>query len=428
MHRYGNMPSVMAAAAVVLFAAYLSSFYLVAIAIVIRVCRQKELNLWMLAAALLLADVLRGYLFSGFPWLAFGYAQTDTPLARLAPYLGVYGVGLTALVLATCLNFTLKNKTATTILVLVVCACGLAALAQNKALTDEIAATATAAKQQKTISVALVQGNVAQEMKFDSTRIKSNLIAYTEAIEVASADLIVLPETAWTTLWKHTPDDLKERIAKKTVNHTVVIGLPFVEGGTIANSVAKVTPNATLDYRYDKHHLVPFGEFIPLGFDWFVRMMNIPLGNFDSGSLSQAPLQVGAERVAFNICYEDLFGEEIIESVRNGATILVNVSNLAWFGDSHALYQHLQIARMRSMETKRPMLRATNTGTTAHIDASGTVLAQLNTFEKATLPLKVQGRSDLTFYVQTGNWPTLLLCACLLLWAVLRARAVKMKS
>jgi apolipoprotein N-acyltransferase len=424
MHRYGNMPSVMAAAAVVLFAAYLSSFYMAAIAIVVRVCRHKALNLWLLAIALVLADIFRGYLFSGFPWLAFGYAHTDTPLASVAPYLGVYGVGLMAMLLATCLNFNLKNKTATSFLVLIFVACGLASLVQNKTPRDE---TAQTVKQQKAISVALIQGNVAQEMKFDSARIRGNLNAYTDAIEAATEDLIVLPETAWTTLWKHTPNDLKERIAKKAVNHAIVIGLPFVEGGTIANSVAKISANATLAYRYDKHHLVPFGEFIPLGFDWFVRMMNIPLGNFDSGSLRQPPLQVGAEKVAFNICYEDLFGEELIEAVRNGATILINVSNLAWFGDSHALFQHLQIARMRSMETSRPMLRSTNTGTTAHIDANGKVVAQLNTFEKATLSISVQGRTEKTFYVQTGNWPTLLLCAGLLLWAMLGAPAVKIK-
>jgi apolipoprotein N-acyltransferase len=131
--------------------------------------------------------------------------------------------------------------------------------------------------------------------------------------------------------------------------------------------------------RYDKQHLVPFGEFVPWGLRWFVDLMTIPLGDFGRGSQDQPPFAVGEQRIAFNICYEDVFGEELLPAVTrvDGATILANVSNIAWFGDSHALPQHLQIARMRTLETARPMIRATNTGVTAAIDFDGRVLAAL---------------------------------------------------
>jgi apolipoprotein N-acyltransferase len=160
--------------------------------------------------------------------------------------------------------------------------------------------------------------------------------------------------------------------------------------------------------------LVPFGEFIPPGFRWFVDAMNIPLGDFDRGQLGQAPLALAGQQIAPNICYEDVFGEEIIKAVmpgsgEPGASLLVNVSNLAWFGNSWALQQHLQISRMRAIETARPMLRATNTGMTAAIDADGSVRAVLAPHQMGVLDVEVQGTQGLTPYVRWGNWPVLIL-------------------
>src|SRR5690606_2818632 len=138
-----------------------------------------------------------------------------------------------------------------------------------------------------------------------------------------------------------------------------------------------------LALRYDKHHLVPFGEFVPPGFHWFVDAMNIPLGDFDRGPTRQEPFPLHGQAVAPNICYEDVFGEEIIQAARpgtdgsQGATLLVTMCNVGWFGRSWALRQHLQISRMRALETARPMLRATNTGMTAAIAPLGNVRAAL---------------------------------------------------
>lgn len=175
------------------------------------------------------------------------------------------------------------------------------------------------------------------------------------------------------------------------------------------NSAVGVTPQGE-PLAYSKRHLVPFGEFIPPGFRWFVDLMNIPIGDQQRGAAYQSPMDLAGQRVAVNICYEDLFGEEIIAAWQDPArapTMLVNLSNLAWFGDSLALPQHLQISRMRSLETARPMLRATNTGATAVIDARGEVQAALPFLATGALDAVVVATSGTTPYVRWGNAPAL---------------------
>jgi apolipoprotein N-acyltransferase len=414
MHRYGNLASPIAAAGVVAVSVYLSAFYCIATWVARRFSQQGTINLWLLASLWLLADMGRGYLFSGFPWLAIGYAQIDTPLVKIAPFLGVYGIGLVVLFLAAAGAYLFSKERRTAVLV-----AGVLFVAIISVSFVDVPATRTSSNP---ISVALVQGNVPQDFKFDRARIADTMQSYTGTVEASQADLVVLPETAWTTIWPNTPDSIKERLAKKAKTQTIVLGLPYVGQGSIANSVAVIKEDGTLGYRYDKHHLVPFGEYIPLGFDWFVQMMKLPLGNFDRGRIDQPALAINKEKIAFNICYEDLFGEEIIVAVRNGATILINTSNLAWFGDSHALYQHLQIARMRSIETARPMLRSTNTGTTAHIDIDGTIVAQLPTYQLQTLTTKVVGATGKTVYVQTGNLPVFLLALAIAFFSCARRK------
>ncbi|MGN6703218.1 MAG: apolipoprotein N-acyltransferase, partial [Burkholderiaceae bacterium] len=195
------------------------------------------------------------------------------------------------------------------------------------------------------------------------------------------------------------------------------------------NSAIGIPPAGPQAYRYDKHHLVPFGEFIPTGFRWFVDMMHIPLGDFDRGDVVQPPFAVRDQQVMPNICYEDLFGGEIARQIRAARdagkpapTILLNMSNIAWFGDTIALPQHLQISRMRALETGRPMLRATNTGATATIDPKGRVTDELQPFTRGTLAATVQGYDGATPYVATGDLGTVALCALLLAGAGIAGR------
>ena len=194
-------------------------------------------------------------------------------------------------------------------------------------------------------------------------------------------------------------------------NSTLVVGVPWTTGpGIYLNSVIGFSFGQSTLYRYDKHHLVPFGEFIPAGARWFVDLMKMPLGDFGRGALYQPPIDVREQWVLPNICYEDLFGEEIAAQIAAAIdrgspvpSILLNVSNIAWFGDTIALPQHLQISQMRALETGRPMLRATNTGATAVIDGRGQITAQLPAFTRGTLETSVQGMQGTTPYIWLGN-------------------------
>jgi apolipoprotein N-acyltransferase len=168
------------------------------------------------------------------------------------------------------------------------------------------------------------------------------------------------------------------------------------------NAVVSLGTSPTQGYA--KSHLVPFGEFVPPGFGWIVAVLRIPLSDFSRGSDGQRPLRLAGQRVALNVCYEDAFGPEIIRQLPE-ATLLANVSNVAWFGDSLAPAQHLRIARMRSIETGRTMLRATNTGVTAVIDPRGAVVGRLPSFSAGVLEASVQGYEGATPYVRAGNLP-----------------------
>jgi apolipoprotein N-acyltransferase len=197
------------------------------------------------------------------------------------------------------------------------------------------------------------------------------------------------------------------------------VAVATTDGG-YTNGAVTLTPELAAA-AYAKRHLVPFGEYAPPGFAWFFRFAQIPMSDFTAGPTRQAPLNVAGLRIAPNICYEDLFGEELLGALP-AATLLVNMSNTAWFGDSLAQPQHLQIAQLRAIETGRVMLRATNTGMTAMVAADGTVAAALPPFVADALVVQAQGRSGLTPYARWGNLLALLLAtgACL---TALRRRA-----
>ena len=213
-----------------------------------------------------------------------------------------------------------------------------------------------------------------------------------------------------------------------------MLGLPMRDPDGYRNSLIAIREdNAMGEFygRYDKHHLVPFGEFIPWGFRWFVDMMQMPLGDFQRGKPVQTPIAVNDQRIGVNICFEDLFGEELIRpiaasiSTDQHPTMLLNISNLAWFGDTIALSQHLSIARMRTLETGRPMLRATNTGVTGTIDHHGDPIDLLPTSEPRLLFSQVQGMQGLTPFIRWGNWPIMIGTLTILIAALVAKRRRK---
>jgi apolipoprotein N-acyltransferase len=423
MHRYGGLPAWMAALAVLCLAAVLSLYLAAAMAAVARWRGTGVLRFALLfAAAWLLAELARGVLFTGFPWLASGYAQVDSPLAGFAPWVGVYGMGALAAGLAGALGASVAGLARAEV--------GRARVLAPPALALGAALVAGAVLGRQdftqptgTLSVSLLQGNVPQDEKFSARYVPEALAGTAAQFAAARGQLVVGPETVIPLLPSQLDPEYMQALRAPFVRpgRAAVFGIPLGDPASgYTNSAlgisAGTAATAAGAYRYDKHHLVPFGEFIPLGFRWFTRMMNIPLGDFNRGPETAPSFPFLGERIAPNICYEDLFGEELAARFVPAAeapTILANISNIGWFGRTVALDQHLHISRLRSLELQRPMLRATNTGTTAVIDHRGAVTHSLPVHTRGVLEATVQGRTGNTPFTdwagRFGLWP---------LWAI----------
>ncbi|TSE29058.1 apolipoprotein N-acyltransferase [Tepidimonas taiwanensis] len=438
MHTYGGLVAPLAVLAVLALAAFLALDYALAAALWSR-WRTAGPGAQVLAFAALwtLAEWARGVLWTGFPWGAGGYAQVEA-LGALAPWVGVYGIGAVAAALAAA-PVLLRGVARVVTVVLAALVWGVpgagAWLAERLPDTTRPAGA---------LPVRLLQGAIPQEQKFDvDAGVPLALRWYGEQIVRATGDpalaggLVVAPETAIPLL----PQDVDPAYWRalhavvRTGDAAVLLGVPlgsFSEGYT--NSAVAWFPGgeaadpaadpfaALTRYRYDKHHLVPFGEFIPPGFRWFTELMNIPLGDFARGVLPQPSLAWAGQRIAPNICYEDLFGEELAAGFGEAGrapTVLVNLSNIAWFGDTVAIDQHRHISRVRALELGRPMVRATNTGATAVIDHRGRVQAELPRGERGVLDATVAARQGLTPYAwwasRAGLWPLVGVCAAVLL-------------
>jgi len=430
MHDVGGLPAPLAVLAVVALAAAMSLFYALACAVWAGLARHRVWGArpWglsvLFAATWTLAELMRGQWFTGFPWGAGGYAHVDGVLAVWAPWVGVYGMGAIAAALAMRLALAGVGWRAAKTLM------GVGAL--SWALQAWVPAFTTSAGVGQ---VELLQANISQNTKFDAgSGIRDALQWYDARLRESQQPLVVTPETAIPLLPRHLPEGywagLQQHFAQAG-RPLALVGLPLgslSEGYT--NSVLALGPQALQGpgaYRYDKSHLVPFGEFIPPGFVWFVRQMQIPLGDFRSAGPEQPAIEWQGQRLAPNICYEDLFGEELAIRFKDPATAptaLVNVSNIAWFGDTLAIDQHLNISRLRAMELGRPMLRATNTGATAIIDHQGRVTDQLPRFTRGSLVGRYEGRHGLTPFARWasawGLWPLWGLCCAVLGWAFLR--------
>ncbi|MEX1167585.1 MAG: apolipoprotein N-acyltransferase, partial [Hydrogenophaga sp.] len=437
-----------------------------------------------------MAELARGRWFTGFPWGAGGYAQADLlgGLAPWVGVYGMGALAaMWAFALAALLHqlifgahkMTIAQRqqrsslgSASRLLTVLV---GLLLLMSLGGLWfgDRLQTLALSATQPHgELRVWLLQGNIPQNEKFESgsgvskalTWYPQQIAAARAAVQAARPDapqLVVAPETAIPLLPQTLPNagfwrPLLQSIAGQPESDPrmgVLLGLPLGAFETSYTNSAWGITSETADkalkllegqddgtrlqpgagsaqgapfYRYNKHHLVPFGEFIPPWFRWFTDLMQIPLGDFGRGNLVQPLWQHAGQRIAANICYEDLFGEELAASFAdapNAPTVLVNLSNIAWFGDTTAIDQHLQISRLRAMELGRPMLRATNTGATAVIDYQGNVTHQLARTTLGRLEATAQGRSGLTPYARWasawGLWPVWVSCVGILLLAAL---------
>lgn len=407
LHVYGGLNAALTVLSVVVLAGLLAIYYAVACAIFWR-----WRNPLTFAALWTAAELARGTWLTGFGWGAVGYAHIDSPLSALIPWLGSYGVGMVAAGLAGLLAW----RHFIPVVALLLGGWGL-----------QYAAITWSGDTGK-LSVTLLQGNIPQDEKFQQgSGIPLALRWYEHELLFSPSALIVAPETAIPLLPDELPFGYWETLQRRfaTGNQAAMLGVPLGnarEGYT--NSMVGFAPTQTTPWQYNKHHLVPFGEFIPPAFQWFMQLMHIPLGDFNRGALGQPSFAWKGQRLAANICYEDLFGEELGTRFTDPATaptIFVNISNIGWFGDSIAMHQHLQISRMRTLEFERPMIRSTNTGMTAVIDHHGNVTHTLPPLTRGALQGLVEGRSGMTpfawWVARFGLWPIWVVIAIFLVAA-----------
>ena len=391
MHDVGGMPAPVAALMTLAFALYLALYPALSGWIAARLSRNGLSSVFVLAAAWTVGEWLRGLVATGFPWLAIGYAQSPpSPLAGYAPLLGVYGVGFAVALIAAVLAHCWAKRQYSLLLLALAVLLGGAGL-RTVQWTEP---------QGQPFTVSLLQGNVPQSLKWDPQRLSLSLETYADLVRAHPAQLVVLPETAIPLMFGEIPKDYLKRLTGED-RHVLIGAAVGIGADGYANGAVMLTPQLQ-GSAYFKHHLVPFGEFVPRGFQWFLDLMRIPMSDFTAGPMQQEALQFDGQKIMPNICYEDLFGEELIRSVPQ-ATLLINLSNTAWFGDSLAQPQHLQIAQMRALETGRMMLRATNTGMTAAVNPDGSVAAVLPAFTRGALAVEAQGHTGLTPYVRIGN-------------------------
>ncbi|MFJ5445892.1 apolipoprotein N-acyltransferase [Methylobacillus methanolivorans] len=403
LHDFGGMPAAMA-----VFATVMLSLFLALFPAATGWAARKLGKLWLSIPVLwVLSEWVRGWIFTGFPWLLSGYSQIPgSPLAGFAPVLGIHGVSLATVISASLLaaialhwqQRAMVVRTAS-LLIMLWLAGGLLKLPQWS--------TPTGAP----VSVALLQGNITQDLKWENQTLRETLQRYLDMTLQTQAKLIILPETAFPLISSQLPADYLQQLTDHARQHggDILIGTVEHENDHYYNSMLSL--GTAPEQAYRKTHLVPFGEFIPLKkvFGWvYENWLDIPLTDMSRGGFQQRPMQIAGQSVAINICYEDVFGEEIILQLPE-AGLLVNTSNDAWYGDSFAAYQHLQIAQARAMETARMMLRATNTGATAIIRPDGTLAAHAPHFTTMILEGEAQSYQGTTPYVRWGNWPILLL-------------------
>ena len=424
LHDFGAMPLPLAALATFLFCAYLALFPAAVGGLQAKIPAPESLRFAMLVpASWTLAEWLRGWIFTGFPWLAVGYSQVPSgPLAGFAPLLGVFGVSLGVAASGGLLMLVIRHRAARPWP-------ALAALAVLWIVGFGLKQALWTVPLGQPLAVSLLQGNIAQDLKWRPERVAPTLQTYLVLASQARGRLVILPETALPLFLHEVPTQYLDTLAAraKAAGGDVLVGMPERVGSREYYNTM-VSAGASPAQRYRKHHLVPFGEFIPFRplFGWVLEVLHIPLSDFSRGPAVQEPMAVAGQRVAVNICYEDVFGEEIIRQLP-AATLLANVSNDAWFGRSLGPQQHLQIAQARALETGRYLVRATNTGVTAIIDERGRTLSRAPEFSTTLLEGQVIGHTGATPYARWGNHAVVALSLLLAVLAALPRVAARIR-
>lgn len=414
LYTYGQAPLAFAIIAALLLVLYLSLYPMLVGYVLTRSALKDSPVKWLLLAPALwvFAEWIRSWLLSGFPWLALGYSQTDSALGNIAPYLGVFGISWVLMLCAGLLFLVIKSPRRQRwlwTLALIAVSFSSWGLIKFQWVTPI----------GEPLRVSLVQGNIEQDKKFLPEIRAKTLQVYRDLSEQVSteSDLIVWPETAIPIFFSELDPDYLSWFEQQALTQQTdyLTGVPAGDwrNGIYYNGVVSLGSSHGFYY---KHRLLPFGEYLPLRFlfNLFHRLVDIPMADFTPGDANQTLLQAAGHAIGVSICFEAVFGSEIRRTLPQ-ARFLVNVSNDAWFGDSPAPHQHLQIARMRAMETGRSMARATNTGISALINHRGHIIAQSNPFVAEVLQGKLQPMQGSTPYVLAGDWPIVIFAILLLI-------------
>ena len=424
---YGQAPLIVAFGVTLVLTLILSIFPGLAIWLYSKLVAgssQPSMRLITFVSVWALIEWLRSWIFTGFPWLLYGHALVDSPFVGIISIFGTFGASaLIALIAATIIEAIAVSfvRLLMPISVVVVILVGII-FTQMISWTTPVSETP--------IRVALIQANIPFDMKWDKNRRNEIYQIYANLTrEHWSSDIIVWPETAIPTFYRVAQKDFLPRFEQEVVsnNSEILSGVFTYESGTerIFNSLVTIGGEPQF---YSKQHLVPFGEYMPFRwfFDFLRNFIIIPMSDLYSGEGS-AILNMHGIPVGVSICYEAAFGEEINRALPQ-AQILANVSNDAWFGDSLAPHQHLQIARSRAVEAGRYLLRATNTGVSAIIDPAGVVLAQSGQFVDEVVTSEVRPMQGKTPFIIWGNWGIISIMFVLILLASRKSYFFRQKS
>ncbi len=421
MVNFGNMPIALAVLAVIIFVAVLSCFTSLFGFLAAR--NRTLFHLLLVMPALwVISEALRGWVLTGLPWLLLGYASIDSPLAGWAPIAGVMGNSFILAMLAGALVCSVLNPARRVLSIAIVVVLVLIGMGLSK--VDWATPT------EKQLAVALVQRNISLAQKWQPGQaaiIREDYLTVSQAIP--DTDLIVWPEAAIPQVLDRVPQEYYARLRQLPGQ----LALGGVESKIVENQRALYNSLVVLGgnrpQTYRKQHLVPYGEYFPLKWlvGWLMEKLQIPMSNFSSWKTSQAPLSVNGVLLAPTICYEDAFPEEWRE-VAGQSDVLLNISEDAWFGNSFAPHQRLEMARFRALEMARPMIRVSNSGLSALIDDRGAVRAISPQFQPYVLQGQVEGKSGLTWYVKWGRWPLYLFVSLLLLIAVVLNKQSRRKQ
>lgn len=419
MHEFGGMPLPLAWFSAILFCSYLAIYPMLACAFTAWAKpKSPYFFAFVFACAWAFGEYLRAYLFTGFEWLSIGVSQAPTGITLAIQLFGVFGVSF-LIVLFTTLAMQFVGIVSAQVLKhpddhdedMGVAPLGLAIVVSviPVIILAIVGPLDFESNNAKPTRVSLLQGNIEQSLKWDPARFQSTLDTYEKLVRDAKGELIILPETAIPTLLHRVPPEYIERLQKiaKEKNANLLIGVPIEEKDRYYN--AAISLGIEPEQQYRKVHLVPFGETMPLQgvLGWFYRSLQIPMSNFASGDPLQPLMKLNGQMLGISICYEDAFARDVHRTLPD-ATLLVNISNDAWFGKSAAAEQHLQLAQMRAIEFARPMVRANNTGVTAVIDAKGRVTDRIPSWQTGILETTVQGAKGYTPYMVWGDLPMLI--------------------